>query len=128
MSMRKVGVVLVVVAVAVAMCGCGSRAAQQAAEGSASASVAQAAREQAFEACLDTWLNALAPQSTIDAGLKPYDDGQTTYPPVITVVNGRYHADPKARGITHLEDLGMPTADIEASIYFGHGCPYEDKQ
>jgi len=121
-----VGVALVVVAVAVVMCGCGSGAAQGEAEASASAS---AARQQAADGCLDVWLNTLAPQSTIDAGLKPVDGGQTTYPPVITQnANGYYHGDHTVYGFDGwVEENEVPWPDIEASIYFGNGCPYQGK-
>ncbi|MCL2490910.1 MAG: hypothetical protein FWF36_09385 [Propionibacteriaceae bacterium] len=128
--MRRAGVAIVAAAVAVVMCGCGSGAAQRAAEAEASASAsASAARQQAADACLDVWLNTLAPKSTIDAGLQPVDDGQTTYPPVVTQnANGYYHGDHTVYGFdVWVEANEVPWPDIEASIYYGNGCPYQGK-
>ncbi|MCL2490913.1 MAG: hypothetical protein FWF36_09400 [Propionibacteriaceae bacterium] len=108
-------------AAAVAMCGCGSSAAQREAEASASES---AARQQAADDCLDIWVNNYASQRFIDAGSKPYDDASKASPPVITVVDGRYHVDNAVLGFGGWSQLGVPWDTIKGSMLDGDGCPF----
>jgi len=87
----------------------------------------QAELDQRTQECFDTWINAYAPQTTIDAGLAVTSpDGQLIAEPVVSLgPDDRYHVNLTSDNFTEWVAANhVPQEHITASTLYGQACPY----